>query len=70
MNDEHRVSDDLAETEHEITITAKLPRRDKTADFKFKVSARSNAEALVKGEEVWRQACEPQDIRVQKVKPQ
>lgn len=69
MTDEHTISQELAAMEdHEITIVAKLPGNEKSTTQKFMVKARSNTEALVKGEEVWRQAVEPQDIRVRKCK--
>lgn len=61
---EHQMSDEIAERKYSVTVTAKMPGAEKASSFKIAVTALSNAQALVKGEESWRQAVEPTDVRV------
>lgn len=66
MAEDHAMSEELKEEDYEVTIIAKVAGNDKSTTHKFPVKARSNVEAMVKGEEVWRQSVEPSDIRVRK----
>ena len=47
-----------------VTITAKLPGRDKAAPFDIVVKAASMADAYAEGEAEWKRATEPRDVRV------
>lgn len=61
---DHLMSEEMPEKEFTVSITALMPGQVKESTYKIPVKARSNAEALVKGEEEWRRATEPRDVRV------
>lgn len=52
------------ESEYQVTVTAHLPGQQKASSYTFPVRASCNIEALAKGEDVWKRATEPRDVRV------
>lgn len=63
---EHLLSHEEKMHDYEVTVEAKMPGLASASKYKIPVKARNNSEALIKGEEVWRKAVEPTDIRVKK----
>ena len=61
---DHLMSEEMPEKDYTVSITALMPGAAKETTYKIPVKARSNAQALVQGEEEWRRATEPRDVRV------
>lgn len=58
------MSEEMPEKDYTFSVTAQMPGQTKVSTYNIPVKARSNAEALVKGEEAWRLATEPRDVHV------
>ncbi len=61
---DHLMSEEMPMRDYAVTIEAVMPGQTRASAYRINVKARSNAEALVRGEEEWRRATEPRDVRV------
>ena len=59
------------DVEYSVAITALMPGQKNVSTYTFQVRASCNIEALAKGEDVWKRATEPRDVRVKamEIKP-
>ena len=53
-----------AEHDYNVVITVKMPGQTRESSYQIVVRATCNLEAMAKGEDEWKRATEPRDVRV------